>query len=167
MEYIIRKMKKEDCAKIVHVVTIAWNETYKKIVPDSFLEELKMNEEERTEKSLLKYTDDNTTLVLEVDNEVVGFSHYEQTKNKDFPNCGEIYALYIIKKYQGYGFGRKLVNETIKELKKMNLNSMIICCLRDNIPANEFYKHIGGVYAKDGVYERLNLPEKIYYYEKI
>lgn len=62
---------------------------------------------------------------------------------------------------------RKLVEEAIKGLKKMNFNKMIICCLRDNLNANVFYEHIGGKYVKDGVHERLNLPEKIYYYENI
>lgn len=43
---------------------------------------------------------------------------------------------------------------------------MIIACLKGNT-ANEFYTHIGGVYLKDGVYKRLNIPENIYYYENL
>lgn len=164
MNYIIRKMKKEDCGKIAHVVTIAWNETYKGIVPDWFLEELKTNEEARTEKAILKYEDDNTTLVLEVDGEIVGFSFYSESRDKEFSNCGEIYALYILNKCHGYGLGRKLVEEATKELKNMGFDKMIICCLKGN-PSNEFYKHIGGKYIKDGMYEKLQLPENVYYYE--
>ena len=30
-------MTKEDCKDVAHVITIAWNETYKEIVPDDFL----------------------------------------------------------------------------------------------------------------------------------
>ena len=44
---VIRRRTKDDCKAIAHVVTIAWNETYKGIVPDWFLEELKINEDER------------------------------------------------------------------------------------------------------------------------
>ena len=36
MNYLIRKKEKKDCKDVAHVVTIAWNETYKGIVPDSF-----------------------------------------------------------------------------------------------------------------------------------
>jgi len=165
MEYKIRKIKREDVPGLNHVVTVAWNEAYKGIVPDDVLEELKSNEKERTEKGLSKFSDDETTFVLEIDNEVVGFSHYAEANQDRFPGCGEIRALYIISKYKGHGFGRKLVEESIKELKKMGFNKMIICCLRDNIPANEFYEHVGGEYIQDGVYERLNLPEKIYMYK--
>ena len=165
MEYKIRRIKREDIPSLNHVVTVAWNEAYKGIVPDEFLEELKNNEEERTEKGLSGFKEGNTTLVLEIDNEVVGFSHYAEANQDKFPDYGEIRALYIIGKYKGYGFGRKLVEESIKELKKMGFNKMIISCLRDNLPANKFYEHIGGEYIQDGVYERLNLPEKIYSYK--
>ena len=165
MDYIIRKIRREDVPSLNHVVTVAWNETYKGIVPDEVLEELKSNEEERIEKGLSRFSDDETTIVLEIDNEVVGFSHYAEANQDIFPDHGEIRALYIISKYKGQGFGRKLVEESIKELKKMGFNKMIISCLRDNLPANEFYEHIGGKYIQDGIYERLNLPEKVYYYD--
>ena len=165
MEYIIRKREQKDCKDIAHVVTVAWNETYKGIVPESFLEELKNNEEGRAERSYEEFDiNDNDKLVLEIDNKVVGFVNYGLSEDDQFENCGEIFALYIIKKYKGNGFGRKLVEEAIKEIKKLGCNKMIIACLKGN-PSNEFYKHIGGKYIKDGVYKRLNIPENIYYYE--
>ena len=42
MNYLIRKKELKDCQGIAHTVTIAWNETYQGIVPDWFLEELKI-----------------------------------------------------------------------------------------------------------------------------
>lgn len=36
MKYIIRKSEKKDCKDIAHVITVAWNETCKGIVPDEF-----------------------------------------------------------------------------------------------------------------------------------
>lgn len=47
MKYTIRKEKKEDCMGVSHVITVAWNETYKGILSDSFLEEIKTNEVKR------------------------------------------------------------------------------------------------------------------------
>ena len=162
--YLIRKKEQKDCKGIARVVTISWNETYKGIVPNWFLEELKNNENERAQMSY--EIDNNYQLVLEVDNEIVGFVNYGISEDKEFNNCGEIYALYIVSKYKGNGYGRKLVEEAIKKLKKLGCDKMIIACLKGN-PSNEFYKHIGGKYLKDGVWKRLNLPENIYYYENI
>lgn len=166
MNYIIRRRTKEDCKAIAHVVTVGWNETYKGIVPDYFLEELKTNEEERANNMLSKFDENNNhQFVLEINNEVVGFVNFGASEDEEY-KCGEIIALYIISKYKGLGLGKKLVEAATKELKEMGFNSMIIACLKGN-PSNEFYKHIGGVYVKDGVFKRLSLPENIYYFENI
>lgn len=167
MTVIIRKKEKKDCQAIAHVVTVAWNETYKGIVPDWFLEHLKENEEERAENSFNEFDENNNhQFVLEVDNEFVGFVNVGKTYDEEYENCGEIFALYIIGKYKGFGFGRKLVDTGIKELKALGYNSMLISCLKGN-PSNEFYKHIGGKYIKDGLFEKLELPENVYYFEDI
>lgn len=43
---------------------------------------------------------------------------------------------------------------------------MIIGCLEGN-PSNNFYTHIGGKLIKKSVFKELNLPENIYYFDKI
>ncbi len=165
--YNIRRRQKEDCFAIAHVVTVGWNETYKGIVPDWFLEELKTNEQERANRMLNNFNEENNhQFVLEIDNNIVGFVNFGLAEDPEYSNCGEIIALYIISKYKGHGYGKELVNTAIKELKEMGCDKMIIACLKGN-PSNEFYKHIGGVYVKDGVFKRLNLPENIYYFENI
>ena len=167
MEYIIRRRTKEDCKAIAHVVTIAWNETYQGIVPNWFLERLKNNENERTKSSQEKFDEDNNhQFVLEINSEVVGFVNFGVSTDEELENCGEIFALYILSKYKGNGFGKELVEVAKKELKELGFNKMIIACLKGN-KSNEFYKHIGGIYLKDGVFKRLDLPENIYYYENI
>lgn len=163
--YVIRRRRKEDCLGIARVVTVSWNETYKGIVPEWFLEKLKINEEERANRAIDNFDiNNNHQFVLEIDGEVVGFINLGLTEDDDFVNCGEVFAFYIISKYKGKGFGRKLIEEGIRELKSLGCDKMIIACLKGN-PTNEFYKHIGGVYIKDGVYKRLELLENIYYYE--
>ena len=167
MNYIIRKKERKDCVDVAHVVTVAWNETYKGIVPDDFLEGLYLNEEQRTINSYNKFDEnDNHQYVLEVDGKVIGFVNVGSTDEKEYDNCGELHAIYIINGYKGNGYGKKLINIGIEELKKMGYNKMIIGCLEGN-PSNEFYKHIGGKFIKKRVFEKLNLPENVYYFDKI
>ena len=167
MDYKIRKQEREDCKDVVHIKTIAWNETYKGIVPDEYLANLYRNEDERLVRAYEKFEDESIhQFVLIVDNKVVGFLGVGKSLEEEYPNIGQIYALYIINKYHGYGFGRKLVETGIKELKKIGFDKMIICCLEGN-PTNEFYKHIGGNLVKTKPYKKFNIPENIYYYENI
>lgn len=163
MKYIIRKGIINDSYQIAHVIAISWNETYQNIVPEWFLNELKEHEEEFGKRLYDNY-DKDKRLVLEIDNKIVGFIRYGKANDKDFTNCGEIIAFYIIKKYQGNGYGRKLFELAKDELKKDGFDKMIISCLKGN-PTNEFYKHMGGKYIKDGLFERLNLKENIYLYK--
>lgn len=101
-----------------------------------------------------------------MENKVVGFVNVGTTNEIDDDNCGEIYAVYIINEYKGYGFGKKLIETGINELKEMGCDKMIIGCLVGN-PSNKFYEHIGGKYLKQRIFEKLQLTENVYYYEKI
>jgi len=167
MEFVIRKKKRKDCRDVAHVVTVAWNETYKGLVSDEFLNSLYLNEEERAINSYKRFNEnENHQYVLEVDNKIVGFINVGPTDEIDYNNCGEIHAIYIINGYKGYGFGKKLIDVGIQELKSMGYDKMVIGCLVDN-PSNKFYEHIGGKYIKQRIFEKLQLPENVYYYDNI
>ena len=165
MKYSIRKMTKENCKEITHVITIAWNETYKGIISNEILDKMYLNEEERAANAYNRFNEnDNHQFVLEVDNKVVGYMNVGITDDSEFNNCGEIFAIYIINGYKGCGYGRKMVEAGIQELKNMNCDKMLIGCLVGN-PTNDFYKHIGGKFIKQRIFEKLQLPENVYYYE--
>ena len=167
MDYIIRKKERKDCQEVAHVVTVAWNETYRGIVPDEFLDNLYKHEEERGKNSFDKFDEnENHQYVLEVANKIVGFVNVGSTDETNFTNCGEIHAVYIINGYKGYGFGKKLIETGINELKNMGYDKMVIGCLGGN-KSNEFYKHIGGKFIKTRIFEKLQLPENVYYFDKI
>ena len=167
MNFIIRKNERKDCAAVAHVVTVAWNETYKGIVPYEFLNNLYTNEDERAKNSYNNFNEkENHQYVLEVDDKVVGFVNVGSSDETDYENCGEIHAVYIINGYKGHGSGKKLIDAGIQELKTMNFDKMVIGCLDGN-PSNEFYEHIGGKYIKQRIFEKLQLPESVYYFEKI
>lgn len=161
----VRRRTIDDCASIARIVTVCWNETYRGIVDKDFLDNLYKNEQERIISSKKKFNEnDNHQFVLEMDAKVVGWIN---VGSSDYGNdYGEIHAIYIMKEYQGKGYGRLLINEGIKELKSMGFNKMVIGCLEGN-KSNEFYKHIGGKFVKQRIFEKLGLPENVYMFDKI
>lgn len=62
--------------------------------------------------------------------------------------------------------GKKLFEAGIQELKNMGFNKMIVGCLANN-PSNDFYKHMGGKLIKTRIFEKLQLPENVYYFDEI
>ena len=62
--------------------------------------------------------------------------------------CIEIATFYILERFQGYGIGKKLLNECIKEIKQLNFNKVWLTVYFKNQKAIEFYSrqnftHIG------------------------
>ena len=165
MKHVIRKMTVNDCKDVTHVITVAWNETYKGIVPDEILDNMYLTEEERTNKSINRFDENNNhQFVLEVDNKIVGYMNVGPSDETEYDKCGEIHALYIINGYKGDGFGKEMVKAGMEELKKMGYNIMLIGCLVGN-PTNGFYEHIGGELIKQRIFEKLQLPENVYYFD--
>ena len=166
MDYIIRKSTETDMHDLATLVATVWNETYKGIVPDDYLDNMFKNVDNMATRyrENNKVTKDIYEYLLFIDNELSGFMRFGKSETE--PNMGEIYALYVLAKYHKKGFGKILVNLAIKELKKMGFDKMIIACLVGN-PTNEFYKHIGGKYYKEGLFKKLNIKENIYLFEDI
>lgn len=164
MNYTIRKMAREDCSAAAHVISASWKETYRGIIPE---EELNRTDEQTiAENSRKNFPEDNHQFVLEAEGVIVGYMNVGLTDDRGYEHCGEIHAIYILKEYKGKGFGRKLIEAGTAELKAMGCDRMVIGCLAGN-PSNSFYEHIGGKLIKTRIYERLKLPENVYFFERI
>lgn len=165
MKVEIRKATKDDCMDLAKLVTIVWNETYKGIVDESFLQRLYKNERARGIESTKKFDNkERHKYVLLVNDELSGFINVGKCDKTGFPGYGEVYALYILKKYQGKGIGKMLLNIGKKELKDMGYNKFVIGCLKGN-PSNDFYIHQGGKYETTLMFEKLHIPENVYSFD--
>ncbi len=164
MKWNIRKSNKEDCKTIAHLVTVSWNETYRNIVNDEFLNNMINTEEIRYKNSYNSFNEkENHQYVLEVNDNIVGFIKVIHSSDIEYNNCAEIQALYILEGYKKNGFGKKLIDKAKQEAKNMGFNNILIGCLEKN-SANKFYTSIGAKLVKT---REFNLPnqkliEKVY-----
>jgi GNAT superfamily N-acetyltransferase len=74
---------------------------------------------------------------------VVGFASAGKERTGEFAYHGELYAIYILKAYQGRGVGRRLVEAIVLRLQEHGLNSMMVWVLKDNL-FRAFYEALGG-----------------------
>lgn len=166
---MIRYLTKKDIPEYQKLITKVWQETYPEIINQKYLDNLSLTEPQRIELDYMTYDENiKDTLVLEENNKLLGFVRYGASDDSLYPNTGEIFALYILSKYQGRGYGKQLVKKAIEELIKLNYQNMIIGCINKN-PANEFYKHIGGTLKSQRPFPKTgdNLVENIYYFENV
>lgn len=137
-----RKATVEDAQSIVEINLQMWRTTYKDLVSSKTIEARFLTRDKRVEKTIDQINTNNTYIVSEIDNLVVGFIQYIQSKNKKFEDYGEIQALYLLDEYHRNGIGKTLFNLALIELKKLGYKRIIIDCLVGN-SANEFYLKMG------------------------
>ena len=166
---MIRYLTKEDIPEYQKLITKVWQQTYPGIINQNFLDNLSNTEEQRIELNNNTY-DESTknTLVIEQDSKLIGFVRFGTTKDENYPQIGEIFALYLLSDYKGKGYGKQLVQSAVKELIKQGHKNMVIGCISKN-PSNEFYKHIGGIKKSERPFLKTgdNLIENIYYFHNI
>ena len=172
MNYYIKEMTIKDAYDFMYVNTLGWNETYRGIVPDEFLDKIMNNIPENAEKLKNKFEDskklNDKRFLLYVNDEAVGVFGIDNSREEKYPNSGELCILYLLKKAQKHGYGKIMFEKAKEELRKMNYHDMIICCLKDN-PTTKFYEYMGGekVLSKKKVIGGKELEENIYYYKEI
>lgn len=166
---MIRYLTKKDIPEYQKLITTVWQQTYPGIVNQNFLDNLSNTEQQRIELNNMTYNESiKDTLVLELDSKLIGFIRFGTTKDINYQETGEIFALYLLSNHKGKGYGKLLVQSAIKELTTMGYNNMIIGCISKN-PSNEFYKHIGGIKKSERPFTKTgdNLTENIYYFQDI
>lgn len=142
---IIRKSNIEDAKGIVEVTTYTWLTTYKGLLPDFVLDKRLKSIDKRIPKIEKEIREkDDIFVAVTNSNKVVGIVSCGKSRNKDYQDSGEIYAIYVIKEYQGLGLGKKLFMTAIKKLIQSGYNSMILNVLKGNNTIR-FYEKYGGV----------------------
>jgi len=123
----------------------SWQTSYRGIVPEDLLAGLSV------EKRALQWSGRFTSpcekppvLVAQSDDEIVGFSEYGVSRDKDMPpNTMELYAIYLLQDFQSLGFGRGLWEASLKEIRKAAATAVTVWVLEDNTKARGGMKRWG------------------------
>ncbi len=152
---IIREARFEDAADIAKVQIDTWRTTYRGIIPDDYLAEMSYEEREQRWATKLSNPEDNyfTFVALDDSEKIVGFIRGGKYRESDPIYVGELHAIYILKAYQGKGFGRQLTQALIKRLLEIGIHSMILWVFAENYTARRFYEALGGQYVKSNYFE--------------
>ncbi|MEH7387188.1 GNAT family N-acetyltransferase [Bacillus sp. JJ1521] len=137
----IRKAILSDAKGIANVHVDSWRTTYSGIVPEEFLQQLSYESREEMWKRGIP---NGHVFVAENENgEIVGFACGGKERSGNYESYqGELYAIYILKEYQGQGLGKKLVVPVVKQLLDKDINTMLVLVLVEN-KSCLFYETLG------------------------
>lgn len=146
-QFVIRPAIPADAAGIAIVSAYTWLTAYSGLLPDEVLEKRISSIPVHTERLTENISDAKRHYaVVEYCGAVIGFACFGASRDENYPDDGEIQALYVLKGFQSMGIGRMLVSYCINIFSREGRKNMIINCLDGN-PSTGFYSRVGGVVA--------------------
>lgn len=139
----IRVAVLEDIPVLADLQVRAWQETYGEWLPAGLLEKAVMDREfEEMWRVVLKYAGkkDRTFLLLDGAGEAAGFASAGPARENDLGHDQEVYALYLLRRIQGQGYGR-ILWQSVRD--HLNSGGFYLWSLCGN-PTGQFYEHFGG-----------------------
>lgn len=145
---MIREARPLDAIPIAEVHIRSWQETYRGLMTDFYLDNLPFAEGTARCNFWKGYLSDpanaRRTWVAEENGDIVGFVNVGPNRDQTPVADGEINAIYLIRAHQKKGIGRKLFEVGMNQLKQFGLSSASLWVVRGNETEN-FYRHMGGV----------------------
>ncbi len=143
-DIIFREATLDDAEGIGTVHALSWRETYVGLMPQEFLDSIKVEDRIELRKKILRnLPPGNKVWVAETNQgEIIGFVGGGKPREDRGFDC-ELYAIYLLKKYQGSGIGKTLF-KTFKEHYKRNGCKNMYLWVLDGSPTCKFYDSAGG-----------------------
>ncbi len=144
-----RKANVEDSLAIAKVHVASWQKSFAEIVPQQFLANLNVEKREQAFRQRFGEANYKMFVAETMQDGVVGFADFGKSREKDFAFEAELYAIYLLKKFQGKGIGENLFRLCQKQMIDDGINSMYLMALEIS-PYKSFYEKMGGEIVEKG-----------------
>lgn len=145
MTYILFPADPSDAEALAAVHVTSWRETYRGLLPDVYLDRMSLPAHARRwRRSLMSSAPGQVVLAAADRGGLVGYAAGGPSRYQ-VEGEGEIATLYVLRRAQRQGLGRRLIADTARVLAAGGARSLTISVLRDNLAARGFYEHLGGV----------------------
>jgi ribosomal protein S18 acetylase RimI-like enzyme len=136
-----------------NILLSTWLDTYSKIIPPEELNaylNISCSNEKLEELLKDKFT---KGMIAEVNKKPAGWlrTNINQTENKFYIN-----QLYVLKKHQGKGIGKKLIRIAEEEALKNKFKKVWLGVMSENIPSVNWYKSLGFIFEKEEPFKMIN-----------
>jgi ribosomal protein S18 acetylase RimI-like enzyme len=138
-EFEIRPATPNDISAIAFVQYTGWQDTYKGILSDAHLAETSLEKQVEFWKKVMLVKTGFVAVMENGEDGVIGYISGGRNRTGELSCEGEIYALYLLKKYHKRGLGKELFTKGVDRLSETGFKSFCLYVLKDN-PTVQFYK---------------------------
>lgn len=141
----IRKARAADLHGIAEVLVATWRSTFADMLPGAFLDAMTVEEQmQRHRRRMLAPEASYFVAAHRQDGRIVGIAGSGPSRVPRMPYGAELYSLYVLDAFQGFGIGKGLVRAAAFEAVQRDHRSMLVWVLADN-PNRRFYSRLGAV----------------------
>lgn len=139
----IRRATPDDAADVARVHVQSWQEAYKGLMPQSFLDGMDVGGRTTRWRTHMETPGTFPMNVAEVDGKIIGIAAAGKSREVEFGHEATIYLIYILEEAKGLGIGRRLMRALKQDLEDEGFTRAMLWVLDTN-PSRKFYEHLGG-----------------------
>ena len=145
-EAALRAARPDDAPALGAIHVQAWQETYRGLLADGYLDRLSVRRRVRQWRGMLAAPKpDVAVLVLEDAAGLAGFGMAGPQREVRRTADAELYALYLLRRQQGRGWGRRLFGHLAAGAAAWGARSLDLWVFTANESAVGFYAALGGI----------------------
>ncbi|MFZ6768975.1 GNAT family N-acetyltransferase [Undibacterium sp. Di26W] len=148
-EVSLRRATVDDAEAIAAVRVESWKATYRGMIPDSFLDAMRVEDSILQWRQILQAmseaADRICVYVAESEGQLIGFASGMMLPEPKLGMQSELTAIYLRPAWQRAGIGRRMVQKVARTLQAQGTESLLVWAISDNAIARNFYEELGGV----------------------
>jgi ribosomal protein S18 acetylase RimI-like enzyme len=144
-EIILRNWNKKDFPIVKKILLTTWKDTYSFIPEKDILSHF---DKFYGQDQLIEILIDpfSQGIVADLDSVPAGWMKlFEDHINKKI----YVSSLYVLPNYQGFGLGKKMLNEAYQISRQKGFNKVWLGVMKQNIKALEWYKNLGFIFVEE------------------
>lgn len=144
-EVTLRNWTKEDFPIVKNILLTTWQNTYTFIPEEDILTHF---EKHYSEDRLIEILNDpfSKGTIAEVNLVPAGWLKlFEDLINKKF----FVSSLYVLPEFQGFGIGKKLLNEAYRIAKEKQFSKVWLGVMKQNVKSLEWYQNLGFIFDEE------------------
>jgi GNAT superfamily N-acetyltransferase len=143
-EISLRVATPADAAAIAAVRIESWHASYRGMIPDAYLEGMKLEDSTAHWNTILTAGKDNIAVyVAECDDQIIGFASAMILPEAKLGCDAELTAIYLQPALQRSGIGVRMVQKLARFCLANNAQGMLVWVISGNQPARRFYEKLG------------------------
>lgn len=148
-EVSLRRATVEDAQTIAAVRVESWRATYRGMIPDSFLDAMRVEDSflqwRQILQAMFEAADRICVYVAESEGQIIGFASGMMLPEPKLGMQSELTAIYLRPAWQRSGIGRRMVQKVARTLQAQGADSMLVWAISGNAIARNFYEELGGI----------------------